>query len=443
MASATKSVSTIEYVKVFSLIYLSYVVSYLCRKNYSFWFSSLSSAALAKENEGMDERYRTSASLFGSAMEISYGVGKLLAGPVADFFPSSLLLSLSIALSAICNYFMFNTGLFYLDISLWAINGLSQSFAWPALAMIFMNYFKNSPNRGTLYSILSTNQNVGSALSPIILTPLTSIYGWKASLQAPAFIGIVFSVVSFLTLKDGPDVSSDSSDEGKSKKDKNVKKDENAKSTIDIMKEMLFSPWVWSLGLGYAFLTVIRVSLADWTMVIVRDVHKLPVEVGRDCLVSLEFGGFLGGLAAGFLSDRLFGGKRGAIMVIFTLITVPSSMAIILSSHFSQTYIHSILTTLYFICGFGGFGPHMLVGLAAREIFPQAQSTAGAFTKSLGQMGGALAGYPLSQIVSYYGWDQVAYLWGICGILGAVAFAPMLAVGAGFLDPSSSKTKKE
>ena len=54
---------------------------------------------------------------------------------------------------------------------LWGINGFAQAFGWPALAKIFINWFPDPSERGKLYSLLSTNQNVGSVLIPLVLVP--------------------------------------------------------------------------------------------------------------------------------------------------------------------------------------------------------------------------------------------------------------------------------
>jgi sugar phosphate permease len=40
----------------------------------------------------------------------------------------------------------------------------------------------------------------------------------------------------------------------------------------------------------------------------------------------------------------------------------------------------------YFVLGCGSFGPHILVGLVARELYPAVPSTAGSFVKALAQV---------------------------------------------------------
>ena len=57
----------------FVLIYFTYIFFYLCRKNYAFWLNELVRV------EGRD---KGEVSVFGSIMEMSYGAGKLITGPM-------------------------------------------------------------------------------------------------------------------------------------------------------------------------------------------------------------------------------------------------------------------------------------------------------------------------------------------------------------------------
>lgn len=111
--------------------------------------------------------------------------------------------------------------------------------------------------------------------------------------------------------------------------------------------------------------------------------------------------------------------------MLFTLAVAPI-VAAISWLPLQQGMERPVLTALYFVFGFASFGPHMLVGLTAREVFPQAQATAGSFTKSIAQVGGTMAGYPLS-LVSAYGWTYVSVAWAASAVLGALAFYPLLA----------------
>lgn len=407
----------------FALMYVSYVAAYLNKKNYSFWLNGLVS------RREMDQ---TSASLFGSTMELAYGVGKLAAGPLADNLPPKAVLLVSLAAAAGANALMFSSGAYAVDLSLWAVNGVFQSLAWPALALVFFNWFGDSPARGTLYALLSTNQNVGSALTPVVLTPLVASFGWRAALWGPAAAGAATVLALALFLSESP------KEKAKPASSSTAASKPQAEPWTSTVRRMLRSPSIWFLGAGYAFLTTVRVAVSDWSLVFLssKSFLGLPPDRARDCLVALEAGGFAGGLAAGAVSDAVFGGRRGPVMVAFSaLVACPAVAGIFLVPHDPSSWA---LPACFAALGFGSFGPHVLVGLIARELFPDAPSTAGSFAKSLAQLGGSLAGVPVSVLAERMGWRAVGVALTGSMALAGVCFLPLVAVG----QPAVSRDKK-
>ncbi|GBG28116.1 Sugar phosphate exchanger 3 [Hondaea fermentalgiana] len=411
----------------FALIYVSYMVFYFNRKNYAFWLNELVRTVGRPKDE---------VSLFGSAMELSYGAGKLIAGPFVDSAPPALVLAATLAITGLCNVAMFQSGSNVVDLALWSTNGVVQSAAWPALAAIFMNWFEDSPNRGIWYSILSTNQNLGSALCPILLTPIVQVYGWRAATWAPGFIGLSFAAVLGVFLRNGPsddtgekdktNASASASSQDNKASSKQTPSPANSKSAswTQTLVEMCTSVNLLSLGIGYACLQALRVGVQDWTLIILQENRGVALETARDCMVALEFGGFVGGISAGAFSDRLFRGRRGPVIVLFTALLAPLMIAIA-SFPFPKDIEALGLAGLYFLFGFLSFGPHMLVGLTG--------------TVNRRQIGGTAAGYPLSIMVNWYGWAYVNTIWTLCAVFGALAFSPLLRVPAA---NAVTKTKK-
>lgn len=236
-------------------------------------------------------------------------------------------------------------------------------------------------------------------------------------------MGAGFCIVLLLFLKESPEQQEEPVTKKKEKKEEDA-------GYVEAVKEMLQGREIWCLGLAYALLTLVRVGMADWGLVLLRSHVGVDSDwKARDCLVSLEMGGFVGGLAAGVVSDSLFKGNRVIVMVLFTLfVSAPGVFAVFFLPHYTEL--------AYLAFGFGSFGPHVLVGLLAREMFPKASSTAGTFAKSLAQVGGAVAGVPVSLISTKYGWSVVGSVWTCCLVAAAVVFAVLLV-------PSSSAASKK
>lgn len=101
---------------------------------------------------------------------------------------------------------------------LWGVNGFAQAFGWPCMAKVFMNWFPDPAERGILYSVLSTCQNVGTAFVPIILLPLMNeaeasgaewglgpFGGWRVAMSFPAACGLVYAGVLLALVPSSPE----------------------------------------------------------------------------------------------------------------------------------------------------------------------------------------------------------------------------------------------
>ncbi len=76
----------------------------------------------------------------------------------------------------------------------------------------------------------------------------------------------------------------------------------------------------------------------------------------------------------------------------------------------SEVYMRASRATLqypaFFMIGFSSLAPHVLIGLAARELVPASQSsTAGGLVTMVSRTGGALAGAPIGFLADKYGWE--------------------------------------
>jgi hypothetical protein len=236
-------------------------------------------------------------------------------------------------------------------------------------------------------------------------------------------------------------------------------------SAGDTVRLVFRSQALWLLGLNYFFNTLVRNAVTDWAVSYLAATATVsPLDAGGKgallamagrCLTVLEVGGAAGGFLAGVLSDRFFGGRRGPVMALFSLALIPmplllhtvvvlsntagpidaaappsSSLPVRLAplvSYISLIDVHAILVMLiYGLIGVFSFAPHVLNGLAAREYSaPAIQSSAGGFTKALGQVGGAMAGYPLGQMVAKSGWGAFIAVLSASALVSAMFALPL------------------
>jgi OPA family sugar phosphate sensor protein UhpC-like MFS transporter len=418
-------------------IYWAYVCCYLVRKNMPLLLPALNEKELLTTSE---------AGIVASVFEMVVGIVKFFCGTFVDASedPAWLLSQCLLLAGTSCLgmqavfWFLTGSGVAGMRLTLvsvlWSLNGTGQAVAWPALARVFMNWFPDANTRGTFYSILATNQNLGGTLAPKLYPPLIEAYGWDIALYAPALLTFFYGAAMATGLSSFPPSEKKEKDP-EAAASKQPKK--NAPGFVEACTTLLKIPAFVSLAIAYIPIMFIRTSLATWTAIIFQG-SNMDLAKAASCMSALEVGGFVGGLSAGFITDKVFGGRRGPLMLMFSLFCVPLCLAFSPLLQMDEADLGPLglgkmatLQLLYFAIGFMSFPPHSLIGLASREISPvEMRSTAGCLAKAIGQLGASAAGWPLQQLAVTHGWGSVSYINGFCGVAAAVAFIPMWNQGA-------------
>lgn len=265
-----------------------------------------------------------------------------------------------------------------------------------------MNWFPDKETRGSWYSLLSTNQNLGGTVAPKLLPPLMARFGWATALWGPAVFTLGYGGLQSCFLKPGPydaqravaassgralDTTSTIPDSppispalqpstrpvvAQSPGDGNA-----IPGLVETFTCLLKMRSFICLCLGYIPVMMLRTSLTNWTPVMFAS-NGLSLAMAASCMSILELGSFVGGLCGGWITDKI-GGRRGPVMCCFSLLTVPISIGAAAAIKTPR-----LLPVTYFLHGFFSFSPHSLVGLMAREVSPPLMRCAPPRTQSLG-----------------------------------------------------------
>ena len=185
-----------------------------------------------------------------------------------------------------------------------------------------------------------------------------------------------------------------------------------------LTQQVLLNRALWLMALNYAAISLVRTSLSDWSTVFLLEDKGLQMHEAARCLFLLETGGFVGSLAAGALSDRVFAGRRGPIVCTASLLIAPSLLGLLFAEDVR------LLSLCYAWLGFCAFPVHVLLGLFSREVVASnVSSSAGGFVKAIAQIGGAFAGYPLGLLQQRAGWKGVFGF--LASTVGAAAIATL------------------
>lgn len=281
---------------------------------------------------------------------------------------------------------------------------------WPPCGRVMTHWF-SLKERGTKMSIWNVAHNIGGGL----IGPITS-YGviyfgaqhWQLGVFVlPAILAIVTALIALWTIRDTPQSCGlPSIEEYRNDYSKNYSKESEVElSTKDIFfKYVLNNKILWYIAFANAFVYLVRYGVLDWAPTYLSDVKGYNIkEVGWAYSV-YEFAAIPGTIICGWLSDKIFKGRRALITMIYMAL-----VAVFVFVYWQNDH-NIVLDGIALIAiGFLVYGPVMLIGVQALDLAPKkAAGTAAGLTGFFGYFFGTaiLANIVMGHVVESFGWDM-------------------------------------
>ncbi len=393
--------------KVMWVLWLTYGAFYFCRSN-------ISSAV-----PGLKLELHLSRGDIGwilGALKISYGVGQLINGQLAERINARRLLAVGMLVSAALNVlFGFGTG-FYFLLFIWACNGYFQALGWPPTMRVAAAWFPPS-QRGRAISIIGTGYQLAGALTFVIAGWSAEWFGWRGALYVPALLLAASAVYMLATLREVPDADSAIA------VTQRAAQSGDRRSWLSTVGLTLSNPRLWLLAIALGLLNACRYGFLDWGVAHLMEVQRGGIGVSALKYSVLPLGGITGTLLAGWATDRYFGGRRVPVicgmLVMLALLTLGYDAIV-------QTNLPLSIITLGLI-GAMIFGPQvLLVGTAPVDLARRGSAAAAVgFVNFVGYLGAATGDRVTGQLVDTYDWHAALYFWSSCALGAAIIAAPL------------------
>lgn len=393
--------------------FIGYVFYYFSRKSLSFAMPALAAdLGLSKSDLG----------ILISLLSITYGLSKFVSGIAADRSNPRYFMSIGLIITGFLNILFGFSSSLWLFALIWALNGWFQGFGWPPALRILVHWFSKK-ERGRFAAVWNTSHSLGGALIPIVAALCIQWGGWRWALWMPGILCVCMGLFVMNRLRDTPQSLGLPRIEDFHKESSETPVDEEKELSISeiLFRYVLINPAIWALSLANMCLYVVRTALNDWSMLYFIEVRGFSDIQAASMVTWFEVGGFIGMLAAGYLSDRLFKGGRGLISILLMVLTAFPILGL-----WYLPVGQLWCPVLLFLTGFFLFGPQMLVGCIAAEIsHKKAAATASGVTGCFAYVGAALAGYPLGTVLQQVGWDTFFGMAMAMSFLSAIFFIPI------------------
>lgn len=387
--------------EVFAGTFIGYATFYLIRQNFS----------LAVPY--MIAEYGYSKADLGVVMTIlsvAYGVSKFVMGNASDRSNPKYFATVGLLLSALV-MLLFGTlpgvmSSIPIMCVLAFLNGWFQGMGYPPYAKNMVTWFSRS-ERGVWWSWWNVSHNLGGGIIAPLATLGIFLFGtWHSIFFFPAIIAIVLAVITFFLLKDTPQSCGlPPIEEYKNEPIAHEHTEETAQSTFKeiFFKYILHNKYLWYLAIANIFVYFIRYGVVSWAPTYLTAVKGFTKEGSRWAYFLYEWAGIPGMLVSGYLSDRVFRGRRAPATICFMILVIVA----ILVYWFNPAGNILIDNLALVAIGFLIYGPVMMIGLQAADMVPR-EATGGAtgLTGLLGYLiGSAGAGAFMGLMVDLYGWD--------------------------------------
>ncbi|MBI2516203.1 MAG: MFS transporter [Opitutae bacterium] len=378
-----------------------YAAFYFVRKNLSFAMPAM-----------QEDLHITKADLglFLTLHGLLYGVSRFVNGMWADRANARYFMVAGLLLSVGANvFFGFSSTVLLLGVA-WMLNGWVQGMGFPPCCRLMTHWFPPG-QLATKMSIWNTSHSLGAWAAAIFGGYIVQ-FGWRWCFFAPAILCTFAGGVLFILLRDTPSsvglpeitVAGTVSTHGEDKSSADYK--------AFVRRHVFGNPHIWWISFANFFVYILRFAILDWGPTLLKEMKGFSLQHAGWMVGTFEVAGLIGMLLAGWVTDRVFGG-RGSRTCVFCMIGAGAAM-----TAFWQLGATPLVATVFLaLAGFFIYGPQALIGITAANLATnRAAATAAGFTGLFGYASTLVSGWGLGLLVQRYGWNT--------------AFGALLAIGA-------------
>jgi sugar phosphate permease len=385
---------------------LGYALFYLTRQNLSIAMPML------ENSEGFTKQH---IGWIFTSFSIVYGIGKFVNGFVTDRGSAKLIFTIGLIGSAVVSILFATWPMVFGFVVLAAISAWFQSMGWPPVAKLITRWYPSS-ELGSKWGMTNVSHQVGSVIVLAGGPYLMTYYGWRSIFIIPGIIVLLGGIFVFKAISNRPE------DEGFSAiVDEKNDSDPSVLSPKEIfMTHLLPNKYVWYVCLSTFFLYIVRMGFFFWAPMFLKEVKGVTLIQAGWVTAGFEIAGAIGGVAAGYISDRWFAHRRGLIGTLYMGALI---LFLIYFWTTSGQHLYALTVSTFFV-GFFVYGSQVITGvLAADVVSKKAVSSAVGLTGTFGYLASSIfSGVVIGHISHHYGWDVCFLFFIVSAFLGAVFF---------------------
>ncbi len=395
--------------RIFAATWLSYAGFYFCRKPFF-----IVKAALSEELSWDPSML----GLIGTAYLVAYALGQFAAGALGTRFGSRLLLLGGMAVTLVANLAFGFTNSAATFAALMVVNGLAQATGWSGNVAALGPWYARK-ERGTIMGIWGTNYQLGGVLANTMAAWILGQWGYQWSFFAGSAVMLFVWTFFLFNQRNHPeDVGLDPIADDEAPTGADGAPTQGLGWTRDVVINVLL------VGLFYFFVKFIRYALWSWTPFLLRRDYGMDLDDAGFLSTLFDVGGIAGVIAAGWLSDKLFNGRRAKVSFFLILAMAASTLLLYLLGPASLVFFGISVT----LVGFSLYGPDSLMsGAGAIDVGSlRGAALAAGIINGMGSIGAVVQELLLGRMLDTAGAGPVFATLVASSLLAATALSAVL-----------------
>lgn len=298
--------------RIFASTWICYAGYYFCRKPFY-----INKAAVGDALH-VDAAF---LGLVGSTYLVAYTAGQFIAGWTSNRFGPRLVLLTGMAVSIVCNAVFGIADSAPTLLGFMALNGLAQATGWSGAVSAMAPWFRRD-ERGTVMGLWATNFQAGGVLANTLAAFLLRHMGYQYSFFGGSLVLLAAWMVVLLLQRNKPRDAGlppllDEESQGQDSNDSASTAPGTGPANAGVSESRRMWSNVLLVGSLYFFIKFIRYALWSWAPYFLRKNYNLAGDDAGYLSTLFDLFGIFGVICAGFISDKVFAGRRAQVSLIF------------------------------------------------------------------------------------------------------------------------------
>ena len=366
--------------RIFTSTGLCYAGFYFCRKPFYVAKASLEDAW------GWDAE---ALGWLGAAYLVAYAAGQFVSAYTGTRFGPRRVLLVGMAISMLCNVVFGLTSSLVLFALFMVANGFAQASGWANVVGTMGRWFRRT-ERGSVMGVWGISYTLGSMGASALAGWLLKSWGLPWAFFGGVAVLLGAWIFFWFNQRDRPE------DLGLAPlEDPEPEPDPEQAAVGSWSTDLILN--VALVGAFYFCLKFVRYALWSWTPYLLSRNYGLQADDAAYLSTVFDLAGLFGVIVCGWLSDRLFGGKRAVISLLFVGAMVASTAALYLIQPGSVL----VFAVFLGLIGFTLYGPDALMaGAAAVDVGSADRSVAAAgIINGIGSVGSVLQALVMGRLL--------------------------------------------